>query len=673
MSYKRWVVRDADKERASAISEKFNIDPFIAFMLVSRGIEDDLSVSRFLSDSCELVSPFSFTDMEEASFVIGDAVDNGDKICIYGDYDSDGVTSTALLYSFLKDEGADVCYYIPDREKEGYGLNMLAIDKIYNMGVNLIVTVDNGISAIDEANHIYELGMSLVVTDHHQLSSELPRAEAVVNPHRPENALTFRDYCGVGVAFKLVCAMSDEDDSVMLKRYADLVAIGTIADVMPLTDENRVLVKAGLNIINSAPRQSIQAFIDSNGNKKYSSTDIAFQLCPRINAMGRMGDASRAVEFLINEDADECKFMCSQLSLENSNRQQTEKDIFENTQKQIADNPALISDRVIVLAGEGYHFGVIGIVASRIVDKYGKPAIVIGIDENGVAHGSARSVEGFNIFEAISSCDDLLIRFGGHPLAAGITLEPGDIDAFRKRINSYALENYPSMPAQELTLDCKLSPFYLSLDLVDNLSMLEPYGEANPQAVFGIFNMKLISVTPISEGKHIRLELEKKGRRIRAVKFGVTAQTFAYSPGDFLSLAVKVSKNLFRDKMYLSVQAVDIKLASADDDRYFEQKNIYDIYCATGSSDKSLYPTREICAVVYNYLKKNGGFKYSVDDLYFRLQQSVTYGQLMFALRAFEESGLISIGDAITLNSVRNKVKLEDTQVLRTLKESFQL
>lgn len=671
MSYKRWVVRDADKERASAISEKFNIDPFIAFMLVSRGVKDDLSVSKFLSDSYELVSPYCFADMEEASFVIGDAVDNGEKICIYGDYDSDGITSTALLYSFLKDEGADVCYYIPDREKEGYGLNMQAIDKIYNMGIRLIVTVDNGISSVDEANHIYELGMSLVVTDHHRLSSELPRAEAVVNPHRPENDLTFREYCGVGVVFKLVCAMSEEDDSVILSRYGDLVAIGTIADVMPLINENRILVKAGLNLINTRPRTSIQAFIDSNGNKKYSSTDIAFQLCPRINALGRMGDASRAVEFLINENPDECRFMFSQLNLENSNRQQTEKDIFENVLKRIAVNPALIRDRVIVLAGEGYHFGVIGIVASRIVDRYGKPAIVIGIDENGVAHGSARSVEGFNIFDAISSCGDLLVRFGGHPLAAGITLEPENIDTFREQINSYALENYPSMPSQQLVLDCKLSPFYLSLDLVNNLSVLEPYGEANPQAVFGIFNMKLISVTSIGEGRHIRLELEKKGRRIKAVKFGTTEQSFPYTAGDYLNLAVKLSKNLFRDKMYLSVQAVDIKLSSADDDKYFEQKNTYEIYSATGRGDKSLYPSREICAEVYNYLKKNGGYRYSSDDLYFRLQQKVTYGQLQFALQAFEESGLITIKDTIFLNTVKNKVNLDETQALRTLKESF--
>lgn len=671
MAHKRWVVRDANKEKASAISEKFNIDPFVAFLLVSRGIDDDLSVSNFLADSFEMVSPYNFVDMEEASFVIGDAVDNGEKICIYGDYDSDGVTSTALLYSFLKDEGADVCYYIPDRETEGYGLNMSAIDKIYDMGVNLIVTVDNGISAIDEAEHIYELGMSMVVTDHHQLASELPRAEAIVNPHRPENDLRFREYCGVGVAFKLVCAMADCEPAELLDKYADLVAIGTIADVMPLVEENRAFVRAGLNKINNNPRLSIKALIESNGSKEYSSTDVAFQFCPRINAMGRMGDASRAVEFLISEDKEKCAFMCQQLNLENSHRQETEKDIFESIEKQIAENPSLVKDRVIVIAGENYHFGVIGIVASRIVEKYGRPAIIIGIDENGIAHGSARSIVGFNIFDAISSCENELVRFGGHPLAAGVTMEKDKVDLFRKMINDYAYKAYHSMPVQELLLDCKLSPFYLTLDLMDDLAKLEPYGEGNPQAVFGIFNMKLVSVSPLSEGKHIRLELEKKGRRIKVVKFGTRPEDFPYTAGDMLNLAVKASKNLYRDKMYLSVQAVDVRLASTDDDKYFAEKNVFDIYEAVGKGDESLYPDRKACAVVYNFLKKNNGYDYSVDDLYFRLQNDITYGQLMMALGAFVDGGLISISDKITVNPVSSKVNLEETQTIKALKGSF--
>ncbi len=669
MSYKKWVVRDANKETASALSEKFNIDPFIAFLLVSRGIDDDALVADFLSDSYMLGSPFDFVDMEEASFVIGDAIDNGDKICIYGDYDCDGVTSTALLYTFLKSEGADVCYYIPNRETEGYGLNDKAIDKIAQMGTGLIVTVDNGISAISEAEHIYEKGMQLVITDHHQLVDTLPRAEAIVNPHRPENNLEFRDFCGVAVAFKLACAMYDGSVEELIDRYSDLVAIGTIADVMPLVNENRALVRAGLNKINHSPRTSIKAYIEANKEKEYTSTDVAFRICPRINAMGRMGDASRAVEFLICEDEEDCSFKCEQLNLENSYRQETEKKILDDIENKINENPKLVSGRVIVIAGEGYHHGVIGIVASHVLEKYGKPTVIIGIDSDGVAKGSARSIEGFNIFEAISSCGDDLTQFGGHPLAAGITLSADKIDTLRKNINGFALNKYPQMPAQQLVIDCKLSPFYLSLDLVDSLSMLEPYGAGNPAAVFGIYNMTLLSVTPMGEGRHIRMELEKKGKKIRVVKFGEELDSFPFSAGDVINLAVKVSKNLYNGKMYLSVQAVDVKLSSADDDLYFSQKNSYERFKLTGEVSDGLYPDRAACAAVYSFLKRNGGYSYGIDNLYFRLQDKVTYAQLAFALKAFSQAGLIKYGSEIEVNPVSGKVDLEQTKILSSLKE----
>lgn len=673
MAHKRWVVREADKEKASALSEKFNIDPFIAFLLVSRGIDDDLGVTSFLGDSLFISSPYDFADMEEASFVIGDAIDNGDKICIYGDYDCDGVTSTALLYLFLKNEGADVCYYIPSRENEGYGMNCRAIDKIKTMGVKLIITVDNGISAIEEAEYIYQLGMSLVVTDHHQIGTVLPKAEAIINPHREDNSLEFRDYCGVGVAFKLICAMYDGDTQDLFDAYCDLVAIGTIADVMPLVNENRSFVRAGLKRINENPRPSISSFIKSNGEKNYTSVDIAFQLCPRINAMGRMGDATRAVEFLIGENEDDCDFRCEQLNLENAHRQEIEKSILDDIYHKISENPELSEGRVIVISGENYHHGVIGIVASHIVEKYGKPAFIIGIDDEGIARGSARSVEGFNVYEALCACSDDLIQFGGHPLAAGVTLDKDKIDKFRRDINTFAVENYAVMPSMELVLDCKLSPFYLNFDLVENLSVLEPFGAGNPQAVFGIYNMKLLGVTPLSEGKHVRLELEKKGRKIKVVKFGTRFEDFPYTSGDVLNLAVKVSKNLYKEKNYLSVQAVDIRLAATDDDKYFKEKNDYDLFCSIGKISDNIYPNRKICAFIYSYLKKNGGYNFSIDNLYFRLQNHVTYSQLIFALDAFVETGLISIDKKIVVNNVENKVKLEETSVLTTLKERLHL
>ena len=673
MAHKKWVVRDADKEKASAISEKFDIDAFIAFLLVSRGIDDDLTVSSFLSKSFETVSPFNFADMEEASFTIGDAIDNGEKICIYGDYDCDGVTSTALLLSFLQSEGADVFYYIPDRVSEGYGINTAAIDKIYEKGAKLIVTVDNGISSVDEAEYIYSLGMRLVVTDHHQLGNTLPRAEAIVNPHRPENELDFRDYCGVGVAFKLAEAMYEGELSDLIEEYIDLVAIGTLADVVPLVGENRAFVREGLKKINNYPRPALEAFVNTNGVKQYTSGEIVFQLCPRINAMGRMGDASRAVEFLISTDEEDCAYKYEQLCLENTRRQEMEKEILDDVNRKIEENPSLVTGRVIVVDGRGYHHGVTGIVASHIVEKYSKPAFIVSVDGDGTARGSARSVEGFNIYEAISSCSADLIRFGGHPQAAGITLNESKINDFRQHINDYALKNYEIMPPQTLDIDLKISPNYLTVELADELSVLEPYGASNPQAVFGVYKMKLLSVTPLKEGKHIRLELEKKGKVIRAVKFGVSPEAFPYKPGDILDLAVRISKSIFRERQYLSVQAVDIRLSETDDSKYFKEKNDYELYRISKRSEPSLYPDREVCAVIYKYLKVNNGWSYTYDDLYFRLQNRITYGQLMFALKAFEQAGLVKLNGKIELLTPQGKVNLEETKVLITLRERLKL
>lgn len=668
MAIKKWVIRQADKERASQISEKFNIDPFVAFLMVSRGVVDDLDVVNFMADEFMLSSPFDMADMDEAVFAVSEAVENGDKICVYGDYDCDGVTSTTLLVDFLRSKGADVCYYIPSREAEGYGLNNSAIDQISQWGVNLIVTVDNGISAFDEAEHIYELGMSLVITDHHQLTDgKLPRAEAVVNPHREDNAIDFRDFCGVGVAFKLAVAMDEDNVEDIVERYIDLVAIGTIGDVMPLKEENRAYVRRGLQKLNKNPRKSLAPFVGRSADN-LTSQDIAFQICPRINAMGRMGDAKRAVEFLLCDDAAKAVSACNLLDEENANRQKVEQEISEDVKKQIRKNPKLVSSPVIVVAGKGYHHGVIGIVAAHILEKYGKPTFVIGIDENGIARGSARSVEGFNIFEALNACSDDMIQFGGHPLAAGITLKEDMIEKFSADINDFAIKNYPVMPQVELTLDLKLAPSYLNLELVNSLSVLEPYGAGNPQAIFGIYKLKLLSVTPLSEGKHIRLDLQKKNTKIRVVKFSTPYDEFPYKSGDELNLAVKVSKNAYNGKAYLSVQAVDIRLSSLDENKYFAEKSIYDLYKYNGKVDKSLCPTRDECAIVYKYLKKNNGYPYSLESLYFRLQNDITYGKLMFALKAFSQGGLINYKKGITLNVVKEKVNLEETPILKALK-----
>ena len=670
MSHSKWIVADADKEKASALSEKLNIDPLIAFLLVSRGIDDELSASAFLSGSIAYTSPYSLKDMDKAVERINRALDMNERICVYGDYDCDGVTSTALLYTLLESLGADVIYYIPNRLTEGYGMNVSAIDYIKSQGTDLIVTVDNGISAINEAEYIYALGMELVVTDHHQLGDVLPRAEAVVNPHRPDNDLKFRDFAGVGVAFKLACAIYDGEVDELLEQYADLVAIGTIGDVVPLRDENRAFVKTGLELINSDSRIGLAALKKAAGSDDMlTAVNVAFQICPRINAAGRMDDASKAVELLICEDYEDAQFKAQQLDGENAHRHTVESNIIDSVCEQISDNPSLAEDRIIVVAGENYHAGVIGIVASYISGLYGKPAIIISMNDEGEAVGSARSIEGFNIFDAINSCRDLLTHFGGHPLAAGLGLMCDDIDLFREKINDFAAKTSPVMPASCLKLDCKLSPFYLDLDLVDNLTVLEPYGADNSQPVFGLFNMELLSVTPIGDGKHIRMEVAKKGKTFRVVKFQTTAENFPYSQGDHIDLAVKLSKNFYKGKNYLSIQAVDFRKNGIDDDKYFTEKADYELFKLGNKNETELYPSREVCSVIYRFLKQKGGYLYTLDDLYFELGQTVTYGQLCFALGAFSDAGLINHGTTITLNNPSGKVDLESTKTLAALKE----
>ncbi|MCM1115171.1 MAG: single-stranded-DNA-specific exonuclease RecJ [Clostridium sp.] len=671
MSHKRWIVADADKEKASVLSEKLNIDPLIAFLLVSRGIDDELSAAGFMSDSPAYSSPYSLKDMDKAVARINTALDEGERICIYGDYDCDGVTSTALLFSFFESIGADVIYYIPDRLNEGYGMNVNAIDKIKSQGTDLIVTVDNGISAIDEAEYIYSLGMELVVTDHHQIGEAMPRAEAVVNPHREDNNITFRDFAGVGVAFKLACAIYDGDVEDILLMYADLVAIGTIGDIVSLTDENRSLVKAGLALINADSRIGIAALRQAAGNydKELKSGDIAFQICPRINAAGRMDKAEKAVELLICDDYEDAKFIADQLNIENNHRHEVENNIVDDVMQKIASDALLADNRVIVIDGANYHHGVIGIVASHIVFAYGKPVIIISVDDGSdEGTGSARSIEGFNIYNAIASCSDLLTHFGGHPLAAGLGIKSSNIDAFRRRINDYAEKEYPVMPAETLKLDCKISPFYLDVDLADNLQLLEPYGADNPQIIFGLYNMSLVSVTPMGDGRHIRLDVVKKRKNFKVVKFRTSPEEFPYSPGDTIDLAVKISKNLYKGKYYLSIQAVECRRNGVNDDKFFDEKSDYELFRLGNKNKTELYPNRNVCSVIYKYLRQNKGYKHSVEDLYFALNQEITYGQLCFALDAFSDAGLISRDGQITVNQVEGKADLENTKTLLALK-----
>lgn len=451
------------------------------------------------------------------------------------------------MYSYLESRGADVICHIPDRINEGYGISPQAVENLKERGVSLIITVDNGISAFDAAKTAKELSVDLVITDHHKQSGELPEAVAVVDPQRTDCNIPFRDWAGVGVAFKTICAVEGDGEEELLDEFSDLVAIGTLADVVPLKKENRALVYEGLKRINSGSRQGIEALKNAAGvsGKKLGAGGISFTLAPRINAAGRMGSAMTAFRLLLSDDENDAAELAKTIDTYNKERHSVENEITKQAIAEIESRPDEKYASVIVVSGENWHQGVIGIVAARLCGKYGKPAVVISVDgEKG--KGSCRSIEGFSIYDALSAVSDTLTHFGGHTLAAGLGVEKSRIDEFRTAINEYA--KTVEMPFPELRLDCKLNPAYINMDLINSLELLEPFGAGNEEPCFGLFNMKISRITPIGDGKHLRLALKKGNTEITALLFSVRAEEFPFRFGDTVDAAVKITKTNFAAK-----------------------------------------------------------------------------------------------------------------------------
>lgn len=678
MSRKKWVVAGCDRDMAAEIAENCGIDPFAAYLLCARGICDEFEIDSFLYDT-ELSDPFELPDMEKACKYINAALDNGEKITVFGDYDADGVTSTALLYSYLCSCGANVDYYIPDRETEGYGMNLGAIDEIKSRGTTLIITVDNGISALEEIAYAASLGITTVVTDHHRAGDALPEAAAVVDPHIDGSFCDFKDWAGVGVAFKLVCALDGDDGYNLLYKFADLVALGTVADIVPLHGENRVLVKAGINLLNTllsegALRPGIKALLDASGFNQSSVTasDAAYRLAPRINAAGRMGSAKRALKLLLTDNMDIARELAEDISNANTERQTIEKAISEKAEKLLSRNPSLKAQRVIIVDGEGWHKGVIGIVASRLVEKFGKPAIVISREGN-ICKGSGRSVEGFSLYDALFYARDTLTQFGGHTLAAGMTLEASRLCEFREKINEYAEKASTSMPV--LRLDCKLNPASVNLSLLSSIELLEPFGAENPQPIFGLFNMKITEIRAMGAGKHLRLTLLKKNVSVTAVLFSKTLEEFPFISGDTVDVAVKLSENEYMGEKKVSIQIKDIKLSGSDDDKLWRCLCTYEAFNRgeTLSQDEKalLLPDRQLCSAVYKYLKRYVGKVLDCEILAHRLGlPTEKTGALRVALDALCELKVLKEKDGIySIPEESVKVDLSSSLILKKLSE----
>lgn len=674
MSRKKWIVKSGDKEYATKLSEELGISPYAALIASTRGIKTAEEAKDFFGiGEHKSIDPMDFPDMYAAVKRVQKALDEFERIAVYGDYDADGVTSTALLYSYLEMQGADVVYYVPNRHTEGYGLSYEAIDKLSMMGVKLIITVDNGISAVEEAKYINELEMDLVITDHHLPSDSLPQAAAVVDPHRADCNLDFKDYAGVGVAYKLICALEGEENGIT-DSFVDLVTIGTIADVMPLVKENREFVRRGVEMLADSDRTGIQALMEAAGlsERKINSTSIAFGICPRINAAGRMGSADRAIRLLLSDDYDEAVMLAQEINDENTARQHTEQEILTQADEQIRSNPGWKYQNVLVVAGEGWHDGVVGIVASRLVEKYGKPTLVITVDGED-AKGSGRSIEGFNLYDAICCCGDCLTHFGGHMLAAGIGLKASNIPVFRQKINKYA--DSIEMPYPIQNIDFKLNPACVNTEMLETVSQLEPFGAGNPQPIFGLYNMTVADIQPIGNGKHLRVILERNGISIQTLKFRTLQADFPFVRGDIVDAAVCLEPNEYLGQLRVSVLLRNIKLHDMVEDDLFSSMRDFSMLMRgrkDGFDAELLIPQRETTAKVYRYIRSAGRWNYDIETLCHRLDfWAEDYGQVAVSVEAMLEMGILrrDENEGLSVPKTSEKVNLQDAPILRRLAE----
>jgi len=556
--------KQLNKEEVREFSVKHGLPPVIACIMLNRGICNDRDVQSYLKKGLDCINnPYDFDDMEKAVDRIVSAINSGEKILIYGDYDVDGITATSVLIKFLKSIGANVDFYIPDRHKEGYGLNIVAINKLIKKGIKLFITVDCGITGVGEVEFAKTLGVDFIITDHHTCKEEIPRAVAVINPKTPDSSYGFDALAGVGVAFKLVLALCIKlgiDTKTTFMEYADLVAIGTVADVVPLLGENRVIVERGVSALADTKNPGIKALfkVAGMGNKTPDAQSIAFALSPRLNAAGRMENAEIAVRLLTEENPEEALKIAEYLDCLNKKRQETEKQMYKEAVEMIESYEN--EQNVYVLSGDTWHSGIIGIVAAKLTEKLYRPCILISLEDN-KGKASGRSIEEMNLFEALSDSEELLTAFGGHSQAAGLSIKAEDIDAFRVRINEYAKKCFEGKTlVPKLYIDCPIDTGDITLKAAKIISRLEPFGMSNEIPVFSVAGLRIISIQTMGQdARHLRLYLTDGSNTFTAIGFNMGEMVGSLKSGDVISIAFNMNINVYNGAEGLQLILKDIK------------------------------------------------------------------------------------------------------------------
>lgn len=687
MKMKRWVTAKPNLETVRSLARSCGFTPLAAAALCARGIDTPEAARAFLeTDPAKLHDPMLLPDMAKARDTIRRAIEQGKKIAVFGDYDVDGVTSTCVMTRVLRSLGADVRHYIPDRLSEGYGLSMGAMDRLAQDGIGLIVTVDSGVSAFEEIARARELGMEVVVTDHHECREELPDANAVVNPKRADSTYPFAELAGVGVAFKLACALAgDGQQRAVLEQYADLVALGTVADVMPLIGENRIIVAAGLRRMAETQNVGLSMLLHESGqqDKRLTASTISFILAPRINAAGRLGHADMAAELFLTDDPRRAQTLAMALCEQNKQRQATENQILEQALQKLRREYDPLEDQVIVLAGEDWHHGVIGIVSSRICDRYACPTVLIAL-EDGIGKGSGRSVKGFNLYEALCDSAPLLERFGGHELAAGLTIREENIQQFHENMEAWAREHVnPQELMPILHIDCPIAPEFISTEATRGLDVLEPFGMGNPQPVFSMCDLLVEEITPISSDRHVRLTLSKDGQTYTAMLFGTGQGGCGFAQGNYVDAAFCLEINEYRGRCSVQLVIRDIQLSTCEVMADQKILNLYNRFMSDGALTAReacvlLPERRDLVAVWRHILSRSEDGWLSVPDgalsrrVSWESRREINIGKLLVCLDVFSESRLLSYhfreGQLnIVLKHIEGKADISKSVVLKTL------
>ncbi len=560
---KKWEICEYDQEVVKKVVSENQISELIAAILVNREVVDKREVEMFLNPTRnDFHNPYLMPDMEQAVTRLETAIQKNEKMIIYGDYDVDGVTSITVLKKFLKDRGmTNVGYYIPKRLDEGYGLNKDAIQKIYEEGYKLIITVDCGITAMEEIAYAYSLGMEVIVTDHHEPLDEIPKAVAVIDCKRKDSEYPFKGLAGVGVVFKLTQAISQRlglEEKEYLK-YLDIVCVGTISDIVPLVDENRVISKLGLKLIAQTRCLGLKSLLDVNVGKNsvINANTVSFGIAPRINACGRIGYEQEAVKLFMTENWVEARETTEKLNQYNRTRQEIEKNIFEEA-KEIIEENSMQNNNTIVIGKEGWHHGVIGIVASKITEIYFKPTILIGF-EDGIGKGSGRSVPGFDLHEALHSLGGYLEKYGGHEMAVGVTAKQEKFQEFAERLEEKAKEAHTEQIVPIISIDKEITPKELTIEMAESLLELEPYGTSNKTPIFLIKGLKIDSIRTLVEGKHLKLTLQDGTNIINCIGFNLGSYADEFLLGDKVDIIGNVEINVFNDIKNIQINMKDMR------------------------------------------------------------------------------------------------------------------